>query len=425
MIKIGPQPEPEGVKRPSANASGQTDLDLSDFPHPPKGGGGLRTTLPNVKHLLRESGVAVGWDVIKKRMIVTRDGSVCSELEVFSLAAQFGMQGAWLPSYLQAIAADQPINPVADWINSRPWDGKDRLQALLATVVTTEDYPSGLKDALLHRWLMSATAAAILQGQRFSSRGVLTLQGGQGIGKTSWIAQLVPAGPLRDSVVKRDHHMDGGSKDSILGAVSHWIAELGELDSSFRKDVARLKGFLTNDCDKVRPPYGRSEVALDRRTVFAATVNDEAFLVDQTGNSRFWTIAVERLDYKHDIDMQQVFAQLAQELSVGQQWWLTEAEDQALAKYNLRHRAISAVAQRINAYVDLDAKDQSKGPYMTALEVLAEIGLHNPNNMQCRECGAVLRELFGAPKRVQGRDKWRVPKAQPVKARETYPEEEF
>jgi hypothetical protein len=46
---------------------------------------------------------------------------------------------------------------------------------------------------------------------------------------------------------------------------------------------------------------------------------------------------------------------------------------------------------------------------MTAMEVLKGMGLFNPSNNQCKECGAVLRELLGPPSRVKGRDKWRVP----------------
>ena len=64
---------------------------------------------------------------------------------------------------------------------------------------------------------------------------------------------------LRAAVVKLDPHMDALNKDSILGATCHWIVEIGELDSAMRRDVARLKGVLTRDSDKVRKPYARSE----------------------------------------------------------------------------------------------------------------------------------------------------------------------
>ena len=180
--------------------------------------------------------------------------------------------------------------------------------------------------------------AAALKPRGFKSRGVLTLQGEQGIGKTSWGLALISDPMLRETVVKVDHHMDGGNKDSLIGAITHFIVEIGELDSSFRKDMARLKGFLTADSDKVRRPYGRTEAEYPRRTIFFATVNESSFLVDQTGNSRFFTIEVERLNYQHTIEMQQVWAQLYVAFQQGDQWWLTGEEEKQLAQINSRHR---------------------------------------------------------------------------------------
>ena len=75
-------------------------------------------------------------------------------------------------------------------------------------------------------------------------------------------------------------------------------------------DMARLKGVLTRDFDKVRRPYARAESEYQRRTVFFASVNKPNFLVDMTGNTRWWTIPVSKINYEHGIDMQQVFAQL-------------------------------------------------------------------------------------------------------------------
>ncbi len=404
-----PTPVAEATCQPTRK-SVPARLDLSTFPHPPAPGSSkLQMTLENVEHLLTETGISARFDVISKRLVVQKNGKPCNFNDIASTANLNGLTSAWLFPFIEEIAARNPLNPVKDWIESKPWDGVDRLPEILATVRAAEGYPEGLKTALLYRWLLSATAAATLEGRRFSSRGVLTLQGGQGIGKTSWIANLLPAGKLRDAVIKRDHHLDGGNKDSIIGAVSHWIVEIGELDSSFKKDIARLKGFLTNDCDKLRPPYGRHEVEFDRRTVFAATVNDETFLIDHTGNSRFWTIAVESLDFQHSVDMQQLYAQLSRNLAEGQQWWLTPVEEAKLASYNQRHRSVSAIAERIKDFIDLEHIGLPTGQYMTAIQVLTGIGIANPSNSQCRECGTALRELLGAPKRVNGRDKWRVP----------------
>lgn len=393
-------------------------LDFSRFPHRGERGK-LRVTLENIRYLLDHSHLSVGFDVIKKRVVALRNGAAVSHLEIVSLAAQHGLQSQYLDAFIDQIAMERPLNPVKEWIESRPWDGIDRFDELFQTITLAEDYPVVLGRSLVYRWLLSATAAAILEGRRFSSRGVLTLQGPQGIGKTTWIGRLVSDQKLAEDVVKRDHHMDGASRDSIKLAISHWIVEIGELDGAFRKDIARLKGVITNDCDKFRLPYGKTEVEYDRRTVFAATVNDNAFLVDPTGNSRFWTLAVESLDFNHTVDMQQVFAQLRLDVQRGEQWWLTQAEDQALAAYNLKHRAVSAIAERIKDFLNIEASGGPIGTYMTPTELLIAMGVTNPGNAQAKEAGSILRELFGPPKRVNGRDKWKLVKRtdqQPLQA---------
>jgi putative DNA primase/helicase len=235
----------------------------------------------------------------------------------------------------------------------------------------------------------------------------LTLQGPQGLGKTSWCRSLVPDPVLRDEVIKLDHHLDGG-KDSQIGAITNWIVEIGELDSSFRKDVARLKGFLTNDRDKVRRPYDKTEAEYQRRTVFMASVNQRDFLVDPTGNSRWWTLPCVEIDYEHGLDMQQVFAQLATLLEKGEQWWLTPEEEEQLEYRNSLHRSFSVVVDRLEAELDLDPDSRAELEALTASEVLERVGFERPTNPQAKECAAFLREHFGQSKRIQGSQKWYV-----------------
>jgi predicted P-loop ATPase len=235
-------------------------------------------------------------------------------------------------------------------------------------------YPLALKITLLHRWLLSAVAAALRRGS-FSSRGVLTLQGPQGCGKTSRGRALIPDRSLQAEVFKDDHHLDGANKDSVLGAIRHWITEIEELDSSFKKDIARLKGFLTSNYDKLRPPYARTEAEYPRQTVFFATVNEFNFLIDPTGNTRWWTIRVKQLNFKHGIDMQQVFAQLVVELEENGQWWLTAAEEAQLAAWNVRHQSVSVIREKVLEFLDLDRTPDGSDPRMTALELLNHVGV--------------------------------------------------
>ena len=395
-------------------------MTIDDFPDRPARPGSAipPATIENVAYLLARAGITVRYNEVKKKVEITIPGhrgtaenfDNVTLTHIVSLCIKHGMAHGQVGEYVNAIADRHAYNPVADWIRATPWDGTDRLPDIYATVQEQAGYPSALKEMLLHKWLRSAVAAAISPG--FKGRGVLTFQGAQGIGKTSWVKALVNDKRLADSVVKLDHHMDSSSKDSVLGAIGHWIVEMGEVDSAFRKDVARLKGFITSDSDRLRRPYDRRDSEYPRRTLFVATVNDPAFLVDATGNSRWWTIAVDRLDFRHSIDMQQLFAQMATEVEAGGTWWLDEDEEALLAVWNSRHTIISVVADAVRECLDLESDRHMA--WATAGQVLKAAGIDRPTNAQARECGAILRDLFGSPSRIRGISKWKVPYRAPI-----------
>lgn len=378
--------------------------------------GELKTTIANVKHVIDKYSIRVGYNVIKKKLMIKILGQVglldnadnTAMTTILSLATLNGMATAPVPAIIELLADRNPYNPVEQWILSEAWDGVDRLPDVYATLKQREGFPEGLKRVLVYKWLLSAVAAA-LKPSGFKGRGVLVFQGPQGIGKTTWIISLVPDQVLREQVVKVDHHLDANSKDSILGAITHWLVEIGELDSSFRKDFARLKGFLTSDSDKVRRPYARTESEYPRRTVFFATVNDENFLVDHTGNTRWWTIPLVSINYEHGINMQQVFAQLAVDMEKGQQWWLTKEEEALLEASNSDHRTNSVIRDLLLGLMDPEKKDAPGNEYMSTSELFERLNIKSPRNGDAKEMTACLRELLGDSKKINGTQKWRIP----------------
>lgn len=415
---VTPQGSQLAHKQPSCIDNPQP-LDSKLFPNQPRGGNSnqLPATIANLRYMLKKYGISVRDNVIKKNFMIIlpgQSGSIDSMDDVamthiISLANLNGLNTSQMPFYVKALADENLYNPVADWILSKPWDGTDRKKAICETITVQEGYPMALRDVLICKWLLSAVAAALKQNG-FKTRGVLVLQGRQGLGKTSWVRSLVPDSHLGDMVVKVDHHLDISIKDTILGAISHWIVEIGELDSSFKKDISRLKGFLTSDFDKVRQPYARKASVYPRQTVFIATVNQPDFLRDDTGNSRWWTIPATKINYEHGIDMQQLFAQLAVDLNKGKKWWLTQEEEAQLNSCNIEHQSVSVIRERLLEYLDPDLIGKDGNPAMTASKVLAELGVKNATNSQCRECGAILRELLGDPKKIRGLQKWRIPR---------------
>jgi putative DNA primase/helicase len=143
--------------------------------------------------------------------------------------------------------------------------------------------------------------------------------------------------------------------------------------------------------------------------VFAATVNETEFLVDPTGNTRWWTIPITHVNFKHGIDMQQVFAQMAVDFHRGEQWWLTKAEEACLESMNKDHRSVSVIRERVLQVIDLKRVNDEKLPAMSTIELMERAGIKSPTNAQCKECTGILREYLGASKKINGIQKWRIP----------------
>ncbi len=210
-----------------------------------------------------------------------------------------------------------------------------RIEELLKTVECEDNL---LKDMYLRKWLISAVAALYLP-HGISAQGVVIFSGGQGIGKTRWLKSLAGKG---------NHHwcMEGAilnpsSKDSVYSVITKWLVELGEMESTFKKsDIEQLKAFITKDYDELRRPYDRNPEKFPRRTVFFGSVNSEQFLVDNTGNRRFWTLRVTDCDWEHTINMQQLWAEIYQMYLAGEYYHLTPVETDIVNTANKKHEVI-------------------------------------------------------------------------------------
>lgn len=359
------------------------------------------STWENLEWLLDQYGITARYNEISKDVVVTipgRDYGVdaaanCSLAEVSSLCARNGMPKGDVGDYIKLIGVANRYNPAADFITSRPWDGVSRIYDLVDTLTTPEGFDRSLVLMMVRRWLISAVAA-VMKPTGFWSKGVLVLQGDQSLGKTSWFKALLPH-TMRD-LVKDGATIDPSNKDSVTTAIGHWMVELGELDATFRKaDIARLKSFISSDVDMLRRPYDRLESKYQRRTVFFASVNPKHFLADDTGNVRWWTIPVTGVNYAHDIDTQQLWAEVAQLYRDGERWWLDRDEESMLEGVNKEHESIDPVEEMILARFEWGSERISAYREHTASQVLQEIGFDKPNKSQATHCSNVLRKLTG------------------------------
>ena len=338
-----------------------------EFPHPKlnKDGDviGVVCHVENLNFMLKKYGVTVRYNVITKDQEIVipdaraqlRDNEKTAKLEVISGICELNkMSTSRLTGQLMTIANNNPFNPVIEYAQSIPWDGKDRIPDVINTV-TVDSSIIPWRDAAIENYLKATMCLAINdEKHRFSVKSVLVFQGIQGMGKTPWIRLLM--GEL-GKLLLEGHLLNPENKDSQIAALKHWVVELGELDATTKKsDVAALKAFFTKYIDSLRLPYAPDISSWIRRTAFFGTVNPSSFLVDGTGNDRYWTIPVLNLDLSalERINMQQLWAQVLDkcldELEAGimEPWKLTEEQKVMQNAVNDAARLLTPIEESAN-----------------------------------------------------------------------------
>lgn len=359
------------------------------------------STIENVREITNRLGIVIRYNMISKEeeILIPGAGFSLDNRQNASLAwllsecAKFRMPVDRVPDFVTFIADQNQYNPVANWIESKPWDRQDRLTLLMQTVTACgeSETPSigVMKRTFITKWMLSAVAAAF-RPNGVSAHGVLVFQGQQYVGKTKWFKSLVPEelGVLKDGMLLRPD-----DRDSVMKCVSNWLVELGEIDATFRKsDIASLKSFLTSDRDVLRRAYARKESSFARRTVFFASVNPKNYLHDETGNRRYWTIECEHLNYDHGLDMQQVWAQVYDLYKTGESWFLSGDELLILNEHNKDFEVIDPIEDLIVNGLDWD-EPELLWKWQTSTEILMTLGRNNPTKNDTTRAGMVIRRL--------------------------------
>jgi hypothetical protein len=224
------------------------------------------------------------------------DGAVLEGAERFylSLAEQgYKVSKELAIDCLIQVAHEHPYDPVALYLEHVAATVAPAYIGGLATAyLRPEDSQAGgptIYDEMLRCTLIGAVKRVFEPGCKHDTACVL--MGDQGARKSSFWAALGGA-------FFSDALGDISSKDDLMVLHRSWIMEWAELDHIMgRKHAGQIKSFLSQGTDLFRVPYGKATEAFPRRGIIVGSTNrSTGFLVDDTGNRRFWVIPTTRTE---------------------------------------------------------------------------------------------------------------------------------
>jgi len=249
-----------------------------------------------------------------------------------------------------AVGHRHRIHPVRDYFDSLTWDGQPRLDGWLVEFCGADD--TRLHRAYASKWVISAVARIYRPGAKADH--VLILEGLQGRRKSTALEALAGEDWFTDAA---DRLTD---KDGVLNCSGKLIMELGELVALGRAEATQIKSFFSRRTDRIRRPYGRSAEDIPRQTVFCGTTNATEYLRDETGNRRFWSVKVGKVDVEGIREQRdQLWAEAIARYRAGESWWIDDdrlLEDAEASQEERRH--VDPWVEKIDTWLRESAKHQ-------------------------------------------------------------------
>lgn len=344
----------------------------------------------------------------------------------------------WLPSMprgtleeaVAMVAKRHRYHPVRAYLDGvrGTWDGTKRLSTWLRRCCLEEDEwddrdPLQQYLSRVGTWVLMAMCARVLTpGCKFDY--MVIFEGGQGVGKST-LARLLGGDWFADTGLLL------GEKDSYQNLQGIWVYEWGELDSLSKADVTRVKLFISSEKDRFRASFDRRPKDYPRQCIFVGTTNEDHYLVDPTGNRRFWPIRVTRhVDHAWFREQRdQLFAEALSYLEAGERFHPTPKEQRELFDPQQQQRQIeNAIQAAVLRYlydegqkVGVHGENGTLTNEITVPDLLGRLGitLDKQTHQLLRQTTAALRHagwerfrssrgdrpwMFRRPKGPQGRE---------------------
>jgi predicted P-loop ATPase len=227
------------------------------------------------------------------------------------------------------IAWQHRFHPVKDYLDGiePQWDGVARIGSWVT------DY-GGAKDTELNRafgrlWMIAAVRRIRHPGCKCDT--MIVLESPQGKDKSKALRALA----VKDEWFTDNLDLGADAKVVMEIMAGKWIVEFSELDGMGRREISRIKNFLSKQDDRARMAYGHFPQTHQRQFVCAGTTNEHQYLLDEE-NRRFLPIEIACFDTEALIrDRDQLWPEaahyecLGEPITLDKSLWGAAAEIQA------------------------------------------------------------------------------------------------
>lgn len=225
------------------------------------------------------------------------------------------------------------FHPVRDYLDGLEWDEVPRLDQWLKRAFKATG-PDEYLTAIGRKTLVAAIARVYEPGIKFDQ--VMILEGDQGKGKSTALKILAGGDKWFTDGIG-----DIFNKDVVDQMNGKWLIEFGELAQVRGREINNLKTFIARQVDRIRPPFGRRSRDFPRQSIFIGTTNDDEYLVDETGNRRFWPVKIRDVDLEWiKKNRDQLWAEAKMRYEFGEDIYLSQ-ELEAIAQIEQKKRKLT------------------------------------------------------------------------------------
>jgi len=297
------------------------------------------------------------------------------------------------------------INPFEEYfMNLGSWaeDQPDYIQEL-ADTIEVADNDRDFWNRSFRKWLVASVACSI--DSEITNQQVLIFSGAQGLGKTTWMKNLVPR-------VLSEYYYGGsinlGNKDTEIQLSENFLINLDELGNLGRKNMSALKEIITKPSIKLRRPYGTVAETMPRRASFMGSINNLEFLTDNTGNRRFLCFEVLGINKDHGLNLDLVYAQATSLFFSKYKYWMDSDDIKEIELHNKNFQYVPIEQEILEKHYS-PCEGNQKADFEIETEDLIEKLCEKSklaSRLSANRLGSVLNRLNWPKRKTKGRRYW-------------------